>query len=132
MGVAAHKIVVGMPLYGRSFANTDGPGKAYLGTGPGTWEPGVYDYKNVSQLDPAMQVDGAASAAWSYDKVQRLMISLETPAVTKAKAAQIMSQRLGGAMWWEVSGDKRGNESLILTVSLERSTRPAVYLQTLL
>ncbi|KAJ4329698.1 Chitinase 4 [Didymella glomerata] len=114
-GVPADKIVVGMPLYGRSFANTDGPGTAYSGTGPGGWEPGLYDYKNVSQLGGVTRQDDTAIAAWSYDGTQRLMISYDTPDVVSRKAREIHSQKLGGAMWWEVSGDAPGNKSLVST-----------------
>lgn len=117
-GVAADKIVVGMPLYGRSFTNTDGPGTAYSGIGPGIWQAGLYDYKNISRPDAVIQQDSSALAAWSYDSAQRLMISYDTPAVVSLKAEQIMSQNLGGAMWWEVSSDELGSESLISTVSL--------------
>lgn len=116
-GVPANKIVVGMPLYGRSFANTAGPGSAFQGLGQGTWETGVYDYKALPVDGASVQNDLNVGASWSYDQASRMMVSYDTPAMVEMKADLIKDMGLGGAMYWESSGDRMGDGSLISTVS---------------
>ena len=102
--------------YGRAFANTDGPGNPFSGTGEGSWEQGVWDFKALPK-DGAMEcMDEDVGASWSYDEGRRVMVSYDTKEISKRKVDFIKNRGLGGAMWWESSADRQGNESLISTV----------------
>ena len=115
--ISPSKIVLGMPLYGRAFAATDGVGKPFSGTGEGSWEQGVWDFKALPQPGAQQMADKEIGASWSYDAEKRVMVSYDTTELAKQKGDFIKTEKLGGAMWWESSGDKMGEESLIGTVS---------------
>jgi chitinase len=115
-GVPASKIVLGMPIYGRAFENTDGLGKPFSGTGQGTWENGVHDFKKLPLDEAREDCDEEAGATYSYDPVKRVLVTYDTVEMARKKAGWIRQEGLGGAMWWESSADDVEESSLINSV----------------
>ncbi|TFK75441.1 glycoside hydrolase [Pluteus cervinus] len=105
-GVSRSKIIMGVPLYGRSFMNTEGPGTPFSGIGPGSWEQGVYDYRALPLPGSHIFRDEKAMASWSYDYQKKEMVSYDNEEVGRWKGEWIREEGLGGSMFWELSGDK--------------------------
>jgi GH18 family chitinase len=111
-GVPAAKILLGMPFYGRGWkavgSTNNGLFQPHGGLPPGTYEDGVFDYRDLqSNYVPhyARYWHAQAEAPWLYDPTAQIMISYEDPASIAAKTAYVGAQRLGGVMFWELSVD---------------------------
>jgi GH18 family chitinase len=116
--VPAAKLNLGMPLYGRSFTSTAGLGQPYSGIGTGSWEAGVYDFKDMPLAGAKEFYDTEAGGTYSYNNDTGMLVSYDTVDMALKKVDYIVENRLGGAMWWEVSGDKTDGGSIITNVSL--------------
>jgi len=97
-GVHPSKIVLGMPLYGRAFQNTEGIGKPYSGVGEGSWENGVFDYKVLPLPGAGEKYDEEARATYSYDPAKKHLVTYDTCEMAREKAQWIKKHHLGGGM----------------------------------
>ncbi|CAB4495243.1 unnamed protein product [Rhizophagus irregularis] len=118
-GVDEDKIVIGMPMYGRAFQNTNGFGSSYNGVGEGTWEQGVYDYKKLPRQNATEHFDEKAIASYSYSASDREFVTYDNPQVIIHKTDYVKHNNLRGVMFWELSGD--------FPTSHERSLLSAAY-----
>ncbi|MDF2709019.1 MAG: chitinase [Nonomuraea muscovyensis] len=107
-GVPSSKLLLGIGFYGRGWTGVTqaAPGGTATGPAPGTYEQGIEDYKVLKTRCPATgTVAGTAYAHcgnqwWSYD----------TPSTIGGKMGYSKDQGLGGAFFWELSGDTTNGE----------------------
>ncbi|WP_030420949.1 glycoside hydrolase family 18 chitinase [Streptomyces sp. SCSIO 75703] len=107
-GVPAEKLLLGIGFYGRGWTGVTqaAPGGTATGPAAGAYEAGIEDYKILKNTCPSTgTIAGTAYAHcgtnwWSYD----------TPATVKSKMAWSKQQGLGGAFFWEFSGDTTDGE----------------------
>ncbi|KAI0416919.1 glycoside hydrolase superfamily [Xylaria grammica] len=116
-GIKGRKIVIGSPLYGRSFNGTSGLGQNYTSIGSGGPQPGVWYYKDLPKAGARELYDDVAKAAYSYDQRARELISYDDVHSTAFKARYVRNRQLGGAFFWEASGDRADHRSLVKTMS---------------
>lgn len=113
-GVPADKIVLGVPFYGRGWSgvpNVDmGLFQSSTSLPSGTWESGVFDYNDlhdnyVGAAGWTRTWDKQSQVPWLYNAAQSTMISYDDEESLAIKANYIIDNDLGGAMFWELSGD---------------------------
>ncbi|KAJ0365410.1 hypothetical protein COL26b_012090 [Colletotrichum chrysophilum] len=113
-GIPAQKINLGMPLYGRAFSNTKGMGQSYRGLPNGTLaQPGIFVYKDLPRPGCRVVWDNVVKATYSYDNRTQQLVSYDDLKSALYKQEYIKKKKLGGAMFWEASGDKMGDESIV-------------------
>ena len=121
------KVVLGVPTYTRAWGNVDSGDAFGLGNSgdaiqaPGSYEAGNYDHKDlitgVSDGSFALIWDDNSKAAFVYEEDSRIWSSIETPATVAGKMAFVDDMGLGGMMFWALSNDASGDQSLISAAS---------------
>lgn len=110
-GVAAHKLILGVPAYGRSFLGSNGVGASYSGH---AGDEGTFDYRDLPRPGAKEFTDYATGAAYcvggdggfvTYDNVETVQM----------KGKFVRNNRLGGLFYWTATGDAPGPRSLVVT-----------------
>jgi chitinase len=110
-GVPPHKLVIGVPFYGREFGDVDAahhglyqPYGKYAGEIP--W-PKLESYF-IDKHGFERRWDARAQAPWLWNPQTRTFVSYDDPESIAAKAAFVKAKRLGGIMYWEQELDSTG------------------------
>ncbi|WP_349985020.1 glycosyl hydrolase family 18 protein [Stenotrophomonas sp. WHRI 8082] len=106
-GVPASKLNLGIGFYGRGWNGVGGGNNGMYqtasGAAAGTYEAGIEDWKVLKNLGWPTYTDTATGATWAYNG--STLWSYDTPANVTRKMTYVKAQGLGGAFFWEFSGD---------------------------
>lgn len=113
-GVPKKKLVIGMPLYGRSYAissaTSNGLYSNYSGAGKGTTVEGIRSFADIKlHLVNSYKRywDDEAKAPYLYDPKTKHFVTYDDEKSLGIKCDYIKSQKLGGAMLWQLGWDTR-------------------------
>jgi chitinase len=122
-GIAMDKVVLGAPAYTRAWGGVAaGSSFGYGQNGDASLAPGSYEKGNYDQKDLITGIengsyqliwDDSNKAAFAYNPTSRIWSSVETTATIAGKAAYVQEAGLGGMMFWALSNDSEGSQSLI-------------------
>lgn len=110
-GVDPKKLLLGIPVYGRSFLASSKPGEQYSGVGG---EDGVFDYNDLPRPGAKEHHDEKSGAAYCSGG-DGGFVTYDTTKTVQMKAKFASKMRLGGLFYWQMASDARGPRSLIET-----------------
>ena len=108
-GVPPRKILLGIPVYGRSFLGVHNIGQQYTGHGG---QDGTFDYKELPRPGSIEYVDEKVGAAFCVGS-DGGFVSYDNPQTVKMKGAYAASTGLGGLFYWTGPADLKGRKSLV-------------------
>ena len=108
-GVPSRKILLGIPVYGRSFLGATKVGDRYAGQGG---EEGTFEYRDLPRPGAFEGVDEQTGAAFCVGG-DGGFVTYDNPRTVQLKAYFAKQLRLGGLFYWTGTGDAQGPRSLI-------------------
>jgi len=110
-GVPARKLIVGVPFYGRAFADVQPDNNGldqrfghYEGDHP--WPQLVADF--IDRNGFVRHWDAVAQVPYLWNAQTHVFVSYDDPQSLALKAAFVKAHGLGGIMYWEQTQDPRG------------------------
>jgi chitinase len=111
MGVDRRKVIIGAAFYGRVWCEV-------ADNGNGLFQAGKFlAYINYKGLDSFFKKDGGFRTFWDstsqapygYSSRSRLFATYDDPRSVTLKTEYAMEKKLGGIMFWELTGDRTHN-----------------------
>ncbi|UXY14266.1 glycoside hydrolase family 18 protein [Chitiniphilus purpureus] len=115
-GVPPAKLVVGIPFYGFAWKQCpperNGEYQDCNGKGRGTWEEGNLDFSDIeanliNRNGFTRHWNDVSKAAFLYNAKTGEFVTYEDPQALKHKLDFIKEKKLGGAMYWEITADRK-------------------------
>lgn len=109
-----NKVLLGVPVYGRSFLGTNNIGQVPHGAGG---EEGVFLYKDLPRPGASQEiVDEVVGAAYSVGG-DGGFVTYDNPETVKIKANYVKQKGLGGIFFWTGAADVRSGERSLIETS---------------
>lgn len=108
LGVPPHKLVLGMPMYGRSFKRPSAPYAGSRFTKRAASSDDIIEYRAIDRSEEVY--DEIRVATCLYDMDNRLLIMYDNPRCAAEKAKFVVKRGLGGGFWWDSKGDTPDGE----------------------
>lgn len=119
-GVPSEKLVLGMPLYGRSYGGADGLYAEYKCVGEGTTnEVGFRFFSDIKNNLLSIYIrfwDEKGQVPYLYHPQSRQFITYDDEESLEIKCQYIKDHHLGGAMVWELGLDTRPSWHAMKTI----------------
>jgi chitinase len=114
-GIPANKLVLGLPFYGYSWKQCGPANNGQLqdcqGNGRGTWEEGTLDFSDIDQnlvnkKGFVRYWNDTVKAPYLFNTDTGEFITYDDVESLDYKIKYLKAQGLGGAMFWEITGDR--------------------------
>ncbi|MCJ1306438.1 hypothetical protein MMC25_000080 [Agyrium rufum] len=107
--VVSRKILLGVPVYGRSFLGATTVDEKYTGEGG---QQGTFDYSTLPRPGTKECVDTKVGAAFCSGG-DGGFVTYDNPQTVAQKAAFVKRYSLGGLFYWQGTSDGAGSRSLV-------------------